>query len=64
MTQSAWQLRGRNALVTGGTRGIGRAIVSELRELGASVTLIARTQANVDAAVASSATASPASPAT
>jgi tropinone reductase I len=51
MTQSAWQLRGRNALVTGGTRGIGRAIVAALRELGASVTLIARTQADVDAAV-------------
>jgi tropinone reductase I len=51
MTQSAWQLRGRNALVTGGTRGIGRAIVSELRQLGASVTLVARTQAAVDAAV-------------
>jgi Tropinone reductase 1 len=51
MTQAAWQLRGRNALVTGGTRGIGRAIVSELRELGAHVTLVARTQADVDAAV-------------
>jgi Tropinone reductase 1 len=35
MTQSAWQLRGRNALVTGGTRGIGRAAV---RELGEGVT--------------------------
>jgi Tropinone reductase 1 len=51
MTQSAWQLRGRNALVTGGTRGIGRAIVSELVELGAHVTLIARSQTEVDAAV-------------
>ena len=52
MTQSVWQLRGRNALVTGATRGIGRAIVSELLELGASVTLVARTQGNVDKAVA------------
>ena len=51
MTQSAWQLRGRNALVTGGTRGIGRAIVSELRALGAHVTLVARSPADVDAAV-------------
>ena len=51
MTQSAWQLRGRNALVTGGTRGIGRAIVSELVELGAGVTLVARSPAEVAAAV-------------
>ena len=51
MTQSAWQLRGRNALVTGGTRGIGRAIVSELLELGAHVVLVARSQTEVDAAV-------------
>lgn len=51
MTQSAWQLRGRNALVTGGTRGIGRAIVAELLELGAAVLLVARSQADVDAAV-------------
>ena len=51
MTQSAWQLRGRNALVTGGTRGIGLAIASELIELGATVMLVARSQADVDATV-------------
>lgn len=51
MTQSAWQLRDRNALVTGGTRGIGRAIAAELLSLGATVTVVARSQPDVDAAV-------------
>jgi Tropinone reductase 1 len=52
MTTSTWHLRGRSALVTGGTRGIGRAVVDELRGLGASVMIVARTQADVDAAIA------------
>ncbi len=51
MTQSAWQLGDRNALVTGGTRGIGRAIAAELVELGAHVLVVARSQPDVDAAV-------------
>jgi tropinone reductase I len=50
MPDGPWQLRGRNALVTGGSRGIGLAIVRELAELGASVLLVARSQAGVDEA--------------
>lgn len=39
---SSWRLDGRNALVTGGTRGIGRAVFDELRALGAEVAVVAR----------------------
>jgi Tropinone reductase 1 len=42
-----WRLDGRLALVTGGTRGIGRAVTAELLGLGARVCVVARTQADV-----------------
>lgn len=45
-----WRLEGMTALVTGGSRGIGRAIVEELVALGASVTLVARTADGVEEA--------------
>ena len=44
---SRWRLDGHRALVTGGTRGIGAAIVAELRELGATVLTVARSGADL-----------------
>ncbi len=37
-----WLLRGKHALITGGTKGIGLAIAQELLDLGAKVCLVAR----------------------
>jgi Tropinone reductase 1 len=41
-TSSRWRLDGARAVVTGGTKGIGLAVVYELLALGASVTAVAR----------------------
>lgn len=43
-----WSLKGKKALVTGGTKGIGLAIVEEFLSLGAEVFLVARNQTEVD----------------
>lgn len=56
MTEShrnRWSLDGARALVTGSTRGIGRAIACELASLGASVGIVARNRDEVDAMVES-----------
>lgn len=43
-----WTLVGKTALVTGGSKGIGRAIAAEFLALGADVIAVARTQESLD----------------
>ncbi|MGD9811174.1 MAG: SDR family oxidoreductase [Sphingobium sp.] len=52
-----FDLSGRVALVTGGSRGLGLQIASALGEYGASVALVARKRAELDEAVAALAAA-------
>lgn len=49
---SVWTLKNKKAVVTGGTKGIGEAIVGELLALGADVLVVARTQAVLEEKVA------------
>jgi len=54
-TSSRWRLDGARAVVTGGTKGIGLAVVHELLGLGARVTAVARGEAVLDETLASAA---------
>ena len=44
------QINGKNAVVTGGSRGIGRAIALRLAESGVNIAIIARDQAEAEEA--------------
>lgn len=44
MNKMNWNLQGKKALITGGTRGIGRATVDMMCDLGAEVLAVARTR--------------------
>ncbi len=50
--QQRWRLEGRRALVTGGSKGIGKAVAEELLALGASVLIAARGEEEVAACLA------------
>ena len=46
--KNRWALKNRKALVTGATRGIGKAIVEEFLELGAEVFIVSRNQKDIE----------------
>ena len=51
-TQELFDLKGKTALVTGGSRGLGLQMALALGELGAKVVVSSRKQADLDEAVA------------
>ncbi|MBD3411308.1 MAG: SDR family oxidoreductase [Ignavibacteriales bacterium] len=50
MSKSKWSLEGKRAVITGGTKGIGRATAEEFLDLGAEVLVVARSERDVSEA--------------
>ena len=48
--KNLWSLKNKKALITGGTKGIGKAIMDEFLNLGSDVFIIARNK-NIDAII-------------
>ena len=48
MKSNRWNLNGKKALITGSTKGIGRAIADELLQLGAEVFIVSRNEKQIN----------------
>lgn len=46
-----WQLNGFNAVITGGSTGIGKAVASVLQGFGANICIVSRTRHDIDNAI-------------